>query len=147
MTPLTIDGQDLFDKTLWLAVSAENPQTTFTGAVPTGTLNTINNGQGFYAGDTGTLATTTSATTGAVTAVSGVAPATQSLNHVPDFIAKAAAEEDVYGHNVHTEVFGIARDFYEQLGDLKTNDITTGAVGAGLIARWFPAGSTSRRQG
>ena len=155
VTPLTIDGQyttgftwtrqpgvritkDLFDKTLWLAVSAENPQTTFTGTVPSGVLNTINNGQGFYAGDTGTLATTTSATTGTITAVSGVAPATQSLNHVPDFIAKAAAEQDVYGHHVHAEVFGIARDFYEQLGDLKTNDITTGAVGAGLIAQVVP---------
>ena len=154
VTPLTIDGQyttgftwtrqpgvritkDLFDKTIWLAVSAENPQTTFTGTVPAGTINTINNGQGFFAGDTGALTTTTNAT-GAVTAVSGVAPATQSVNHVPDFIAKAAAEEDVYGHHVHAEVFGIARSFYEQLGDLKTNDITTGAVGAGIIAQVIP---------
>ena len=154
ITPLTIDGQyttgftwtrqpgvrvtkDMFDHKLWIAVSAENPQTTFTGTVPAGVLNTINNGQGFFAGDTGTLATTTNAT-GAVTAVSGVAPATQSLNHIPDFIGKVAVEEDVYGHHIHAEAYGLARSFYEQLGDLKTNNLTTGAVGAGLIAQVIP---------
>ena len=154
VTPLTIDGQyttgftwtrqpgvrvtkDLFDHSIWLAVSAENPQTTFSGTVPSGVLNTINNGQGYFAGDTGTLATTTNAT-GAVTAVSGVAPATQSLNHIPDFIGKVAAEEDIYGHHVHAEVYGLARSFYEQLGDEKTNNITTGAVGGGLIAQVIP---------
>ena len=69
VTPLTIDGQysvgftwtrqpgvrltkDLFDKSLWVAVSAENPQTTFSGTVPAGVVNVINNAQGFYAGAT-----------------------------------------------------------------------------------------------
>ena len=154
VTPSTIDGQytvgftwtrqpgvritkDLFDKSVWLAVAAENPQTTFSGTVPSGVISTINNGQGFFAGDTGTLATTTNSS-GAVTAVSGVAPATQSLNHVPDFIAKAAVEEDVAGHHIHAEVFGMARSFYEQLASFKTNDITTGAFGAGLLAQVVP---------
>ena len=152
--PLTIDGQyhvgftwtrqpqvrvvkDLFHHQLWLGVSAENPQTTFSGTVPTGVINTINNGQGYYAGDTGTLATTVNST-GAVTAVSGVAPATQSLNHVPDFVAKAAVEQDIYGHHVHAEVLGIARSFYEQLADYKTNNLTTAAIGAGLTAQVVP---------
>ncbi len=138
ITPLTIDGQyttgftwtrqpgvritkDLFDKTVWIAVAAENPQTTFTGTVPTGVINTINNGQGFYAGATNTGAA-----------------ATQSLNHIPDFIAKVAVEEDVAGHHMHAEAFGMARSFYEQLPDFKTNNITTGAFGAGLTAQIIP---------
>ena len=154
VTPLTIDGQyttgftwtrqpgvrvtkDLFDKSIWIAVSAENPQTTFSGTVPAGVINTINNGQGFFAGDTGTLATTTNAA-GAVTAVSGVAPATQSVNHVPDLIGKVAAEEDVYGHHIHAEVYGMARSFYEQLGTLKTNSLTTAAVGGGFSVQVIP---------
>ena len=152
--PLTIDGQyhvgftwtrqpqvrvvkDLFDHQLWLAVSAENPQTTFSGTAPAGVVNTINNGQGYFAGDTGTLATTTSSS-GAVTAVSGVAPAVQSLNHVPDFVAKAAVETDVYGHHVHAEVYGIARSFYEELATFKTNNVTTAGLGAGLTGQVLP---------
>jgi hypothetical protein len=154
VTPLTIDGQyhvgftwtrqpmvrvvkDLFDHQLWLGVSAENPQTTFSGTVPTGVINTINNGQGYYAGDTGALSATTNAS-GAVTAVSGVAPAVQSLNHLPDFVAKAAIEETIDGHHVHAEVLGLARSFYEQLADYKTNNLTTAAVGAGLTAQVIP---------
>jgi hypothetical protein len=138
VTPLTIDGQyhvgftwarqpvvrvvkDLFDKSVWVAVSAENPQTTFTGTVPAGLINTINNGQGYYSGETNT----------------GVA-ATQSLNHIPDIVAKAAVEEDVAGRHVHGEVFGLARSFYAQLADFKTDNITTGAVGFGVIAQIIP---------
>jgi len=153
VTPLTIDGQytagfvwarqpqvrvtkDFLDHTIWIAASAENPQTTFTGSVPAGVINTINNGSGFFGGTTGTLATTTA--NGNVTAVSGVATATQSVNHVPDFILKAAVEEDIYGHHVHAEVFGMARSFYEQLANLKTNNITTGAFGGGFIAQVLP---------
>ncbi|MGC1303123.1 MAG: hypothetical protein WA840_12175 [Caulobacteraceae bacterium] len=153
VTPTTIDGEytvgftwtrqpgvritkDLFDKSVWIAVAAENPQTTFTGTVPTGVINTINNGQGFFAGDTGALTTTTA--NGVVTGVGGVAPATQSLNQIPDFIGKIATEQDLYGHHIHAEVFGLARSFYEQLGNLKSNSITTGAFGAGLIAVVIP---------
>jgi hypothetical protein len=141
VTPLTIDGQyhvgftwarqpvvrvtkDLFDKTLWLSVSAENPQTTFTGTVPAGTINTINNGQGYYAGETN----------------AGVA-ATQSLNHYPDLVAKAAVEETLAGHHVHAEVFGLNRSFYEELADFQKRNINTTAVGAGLslqvVPNWF----------
>ncbi len=132
--------KDFLNKTLWAAVSIETPQTTFGGspAAATSTLININNGSNYYAGDTGTLATTTNATTGAVTAVSGVAPATQSLNHVPDVIGKLAAEEDVFGHHVHAEVFGMFRQFYEQLGDLKTNTVDAGNVGGGVAAQIVP---------
>ena len=62
-----------------------------------------------------------------VTAVSGVAPATQSINHIPDIIGKVAVEEDVMGHHVHGEVFGMYRSFYEQLATLKTNNVDAAA--------------------
>ncbi len=138
VTPSTIDGQyhvgftwarqpvvrvvkDLFEKHLWVALSAENPQTTFSGTAPVGVINVINNGQGFYAGETNT----------------GVA-ATQSVNHIPDFVAKAAVEEDIAGHHVHGEVYGIARSFYEQLGNFKTNNTETVGIGGGVIAQVIP---------
>lgn len=138
VTPLTIDGQyhvgftwtrqpgvrvtkDLFGKTVWIAISAENPQTTFTGTVPAGVINTINNGQGYYAGETNT----------------GVA-ATQSLNHIPDFIAKVAIEEDVAGHHIHAEAYGLARSYYEQLATLKNYDTTSLSFGGGLSAQVIP---------
>jgi hypothetical protein len=138
VTPLTVDGQyhvgftwarqpvvrltkDLMDKHLWISVSAENPQTTFTGTVPAGVINTINNGQGFFAGATNTGAA-----------------ATQSLNHVPDFVAKAALEEDIAGHHLHAEVLGLTRDFYEQLATLENKDIWGGGVGGGFSVQVIP---------
>jgi hypothetical protein len=138
VTPLTIDGQyhvgftwarqpmvrltkDLFDKHLWISVSAENPQTTFTGSVPAGVIDNINNGQGYYAGETNT----------------GVA-ATQSLNHLPDFVGKIAIEEDLGGHHVHAEVLGLERSFYEQLATLQNKTLNTGALGAGLTVQVIP---------
>ncbi len=130
--------KDFLDHTLWAAVSVENPQTTFGGspAASTSTVYNINNGANYYAGDTGTLSTTT--TNGAVTAVSGVAPATQSLNHVPDVIGKLAAEEDVFGHHLHAEVFGMYRQFYEQRGNLKSNSLDAGSVGGGVAGQIIP---------
>jgi hypothetical protein len=136
--PVTIDGQyhvgftwtrqpivrvtkDLFDKHLWLSASAENPQTTFTGTVPAGVINTINNGQGFYAGATNT----------------GVA-ATQSLNHVPDFVAKVAVEEDIAGHHLHAELLGLARDFYVRSPSFENQDTWGGGFGAGLSFQVIP---------
>ncbi len=131
--------KEFLNHSLWAAVSVENPQTTFGGspAAATNTLFNINNGSNYYAGDTGTLATTINAA-GVVTAVSGVAPATQSINHVPDVIGKLAAEEDVFGHHLHAEVFGMYRQFYEQRGNLKTNSIDAGSVGGGFAAQVLP---------
>ncbi|MGC1305503.1 MAG: hypothetical protein WA840_24295 [Caulobacteraceae bacterium] len=130
--------KDLFDKSWWLAAAVENPQTTFGGSAPAAAnvITSINSGSGFFGGDTGTLATTTAA--GVVTGVSGVAPATQSINHVPDIIGKVATEQDFMGHHVHGEVFGLYRSFYEQLGDFKSNNLSAGSVGGGLAAQLFP---------
>ena len=130
--------KDLFNKTLWAAVSVEQPQSTFGGSAPStaGVVTTINNGSNYFGGDTGTLTTTT--VNGVVTAVSGVAPATQSLNHIPDVVGKLAAEEDIYGHHLHAEVFGLYRSFYEQFGTLKTNELNTASVGGGVAGQILP---------
>ena len=125
-----------FDKKLWLAISVENPQTTFTGTVPSSVTSSIANGSGIYAGDTGTLAVTTNAA-GQVTAVSGVATATQSLNHVPDVIAKAAYELPLYGRDIHLEVFGIGRDFTDRIGTTEY-DVLGGGVGGGIVVPVLP---------
>ena len=125
-----------FDKKLWLAVSLENPQTTFTGTVPAGVTNNIADNAGTFAGDTGTLTTPTNAA-GVVTAVSGVATATQSLNHVPDLIAKAAYEDTFYGHLVHGEVFGLGRAYSDRIG--ASNDtVYNGGAGFGLTFQVVP---------
>ena len=130
--------KDFLDHSLWAAISVENPQTTFGGspATATSTLYNINNGSNYYAGDTGTLSTTT--VSGTTVATGGVAPATQSLNHVPDVIGKLAAEEDVFGHHLHAEVFGMYRQFYEQRGNLKSNSLDAGSVGGGVAGQIIP---------
>ena len=137
--------EDFLNHTLWAAVSVEQPQTTFGGSAPSaaGVLTTINNGSNYFGGDTGTLAVTTNAA-GAVTAVSGVAPATQSINKVPDVIGKVAAEEDIFGHHLHAEVFGMFRQYYEQFGAaalptyLKSNTLNVGNVGGGVAGQILP---------
>jgi hypothetical protein len=141
--------EDFLNHTLWAAVSLEQPQTTFAGSAPSaaGVVSTINNGSNYFGGDTGTLATTTTTNaTGAVTGVtvSGVAPATQSINKVPDVIGKLAAEEDVFGHHIHAEVFGMFRQYYEQFGAanlpsyLKSNTLNVGNVGGGIAGQVIP---------
>ena len=136
--PVTIDGQytvgftwtrqpivrltkDLLDKHLWISASAENPQTTFTGTVPPGVIVTINNGAGFFAGATNTLL-----------------PTTQSLNHVPDFVAKVAVEHDIGAHHLHAEVLGLARDFYQRFTGVTNKDVWGGGLGAGLTFQVIP---------
>jgi hypothetical protein len=136
--PIVIDGQynvgfvwarqpgvrltkDLLDKQLWISVSAENPQTTFFGTPPPGVIATINNGLGFYAGSTIALL-----------------PATQSVNHIPDFIVKVAGEHDIGGRHLHAELFGLARAFYERYTGVTNKDIWGGGVGAGLSFQVVP---------
>jgi hypothetical protein len=78
---------DFLDHKLWIAASAENPQTTFAGTVPANITNNAPAGMGFDSANT------------------------LSLNHVPDFIGKVAYEANIAGHGVHLEGFGIARSF------------------------------------
>jgi hypothetical protein len=85
---------DFLDHKLWVAVSAENPQTTFGGTVPSSITNNAPAGSGFDSGNT------------------------LSLNHIPDFIGKVAYEDSIGGHVLHIEGFGLYRSFEaHRIGD------------------------------
>jgi len=122
------------DNAWWVAASAENPQTTI----------------------------------GSATAASGVtitdnqAPTSQffsgtnySLNKYPDLIGKVAYEGVVLGdHNLHAEVFGVVRDFYDRTlvtptvgsqaqilgltGGAESNDVWGGGGGGSLNVGLIP---------
>jgi len=88
-----------FDHQIWIAVSAENPQTTFAGAPGNGTLTGLN----------------------VVDSIVGSsefdkAANTLSLNHVPDIIGKVAWEP-VIGDSqpLHVEAYGLYRSFYDRV--------------------------------
>jgi hypothetical protein len=114
--PPTIDGQYLpgfvwarqpqirlvkdWNKSIWAAVSLENPQTTF--AAPA----------------TGISTTATGITAFTVTPGSTGFDITNniSLNHVPDVIAKVAYEPMIGdGRPIHIEVFGLWRSYYDRI--------------------------------
>ena len=134
VTPPTIDAQYVpgfswsrqpqirltkdFDKKLWLAVSLENPQTTFyTGAnaLPPSVKLTYNApaGSGFNSANT------------------------LSLNHIPDVVAKVAYEPTFADRTIHMEVFGLYRSFYERLNG-ENEDASGGGGGIGLIVPVVP---------
>lgn len=103
--------KDFADKQLWLALSLENPQTTFGGSagnqLPFGiTVLDLVSGN----------ATINPPPVGLVASSGFNTINTMSLNHVPDVIAKIAWEPDIGGSRpLHIEAFGIYRDFYDQI--------------------------------
>lgn len=115
---------DFMDHQLWIAVSAENPQTTFyTTGAPAGAT----------AGTAGTAAALPSTLAYNIQGGSGFNSAnTLSLNHVPDLIAKVAYEGKVAGRTLHVEGFGIYRDFYDRVNG--ANSDVSGFSGGGSIA-------------
>ena len=139
--PLTIDAQyavgfnwarqpqmrlaaDINDH-VWFAVSVENPQTTFytSGKYNSGVslVDTIPGGAEFPA----------SGTTYAL-----------SLNKIPDIIAKVAVDENLQGHSVHAEAYGLYRDFYARLdtsGVYSNESVPGGGVGGGAIFGLVPS--------
>jgi hypothetical protein len=146
-TPLVIDDQYVpgftwarqpqirvtkdFDQTLWFALSAENPQTTFGSTfssngvaptVPTVTFNTIPPG--------GSLFNSANAV---------------SLNQMPDIIGKAAWDPKIDDRTIHMEVFGMFRDFHDRVafpfgtGFISHNDETAGGgVGGSILVPIVP---------
>jgi hypothetical protein len=106
---------DFADHRLWIAISAENPQTTFVGSVPSNiTQNLPSAGSGFDAANS------------------------LSLNHVPDFVGKVAYEADLSGHHLHLEGFGLARSFDAHInGDSNTAAHGYG-FGGGVVAQIVP---------
>ena len=111
-----------YKKQFWIAVSAENPQTTFfsSGKYESGVNNVLLQGpagSGFNSANT------------------------LSLNHIPDFVGKVAAEETIQGHSLHLEAFGILRSFYDRvdiLGVIKNHDTIGGGFGGGFVFNLIP---------
>ncbi len=96
---------------LAVGVSAENPATTESGAVPsTFTYNQAATGGGLF-NSANSL----------------------SLNHAPDLIGKVAYDPTVDGHNVHVEAFGIGRDFYSRYNGQNKDVIGGGGGGSVLV--------------
>jgi len=85
-----------WDKQFWLALSVENPQTTFAG----------------NAGTASGVTTTTTHAGGSLLANNN----NFSLNHIPDFIGKVAWEPVIGGSQpLHVEALGIYRSFYDRV--------------------------------
>jgi len=109
-----------FDKTYWLALSLENPQTTF------------------YNGVTAPAAIAGGKLTDTAPAGSGFNSAnTLSLNHIPDVIAKFAYESTLADRTVHAEVFGLYRSFFERL-NFANDSASGGGIGAGFYVQVVP---------
>jgi hypothetical protein len=120
-----------FGDEVWLGLSAENPQTTFGGVVPSVPGLFYNSGSGFNGG-TGTAGAEFNP---------GI---TLSLNHAPDIVGKIAVEPGMFDHTVHLEAFGIYRDFYDRYGtltnltDVSTHDVSGGGFGAAALIKLLP---------
>jgi hypothetical protein len=139
--PLTIDAQYVpgftwarqpqlrfvanINKEFWFAISAENPQTTF-----------YNSGK-FLPGVS--IVDNMTPTSG-FPSQAGVGY-TLSLNKYPDVVAKVAMDENLDGHTVHAEAYGLFRDFYDRLtagGVTSNQDQVGGGIGGGLIVSVIP---------
>ncbi|HUY83414.1 MAG TPA: hypothetical protein VMU86_02475 [Steroidobacteraceae bacterium] len=107
-----------YGKDLWVALSLENPQTTFyTGAnaLPSGTTLVYNSAAGSGFNSANTL----------------------SLNHVPDVVGKIAYEAPIAGRDVHLEAFGLYRSFAARL-DHSNETASGGGFGFGIVAPLMP---------
>jgi hypothetical protein len=108
--------KDFDDKQLWLAVSVENPQTTF-GAAATGTGTSL-----------GGVTVNNSAT-----GISLLSNANSfSFNHFPDVIGKIAFEPVIGGAQpLHLEVFGIVRNYYDRVNVAAASQATADGFASG----------------
>jgi hypothetical protein len=134
LVPPTIDGQYIpgftwtrqpqirlvedMPHAISVAVSLENPQTTFfTGVnpLPSTVHVTFNSpaGQGFDSANT------------------------LSLNHVPDVVGKIVYEPTVADRHVHLEAYYLYRSFYERL-NFNNQNSSGGGVGGGLTVQVVP---------
>jgi hypothetical protein len=97
-----------FDQTLWFALSAENPQTTFGGTTPTLV-------------DTGAIISTVNAAGATFPQTSVVGGSlfnnanAISLNQMPDIIGKVAWDAPIWDRTIHMEGFGIFRNFHDRV--------------------------------
>ena len=114
--------KDFDNKHIWVALSAENPATTFGPTTVLPTVRTVYNiagGSGFDASNN------------------------LSLNHIPDFVGKVAYEGAIYGRTLHLEAFGLLRDFYSRRSTDNgltyfDQDETGYGGGGGFVLQAFP---------
>ncbi|WP_419418730.1 hypothetical protein ACNVED_09225 [Legionella sp. D16C41] len=147
-TPPTIDAQYVvgfawkrqpqlrltknFGEKIWLAISAENPQTTFGGTPICTPLGT-------------------GAVFGAISNIFCSAPGIATLpsvnnfsfNQVPDVIGKLAFDSQLGGIKLHLESFGLYRQFYDRVylnHNTIRHNITTNSYGGGFggVIEVFP---------
>jgi len=110
-----------FGEQIWLALSLENPQTTFftvgtgagAGALPSNLTFNAPAGTGFAVGSN------------------------LSLNHAPDVILKAAYEGEVGALPLHVEGFGMFRDFFWRKAG-SNEDVQGGGFGGGAVLSVIP---------
>jgi outer membrane murein-binding lipoprotein Lpp len=110
-----------FGDDVWIAVSAENPQTTFGGTAA------LNSG----------VAVFNSAATGSLFNSAN----TMSINHMPDFVAKVAFEPSMGNHAIHLEAFGLWRNFYDRVetsGAWANDNSYGGGFGGSITAKAIP---------
>ncbi|MGH6844557.1 MAG: hypothetical protein ACRECU_07525 [Methylocella sp.] len=93
---------------MWFALSAENPQTTFTGTTPT-----LANG-GVIVSTVGNSTVTFPQTSVVGGSLFNTANAI-SLNQMPDIIGKAAWDPTIADRTIHMEVFGLFRQFNDRV--------------------------------
>jgi hypothetical protein len=146
-TPLVIDDQYLpgftwarqpqirvtkdFDNTFWVALSAENPQTTFGSTFSSnGTAPTVPIINSTVIPPGGSLFNSANAI---------------SLNQFPDIIGKAAWDPAIADRTIHMEVFGIFRDFHDRVdfpaGTAfvgQTDEVAGGGVGGSILVPIVP---------
>ena len=141
VTPPTIDAQYVpgfvwkrqpqvrltkdFGKKLWISLSAEEAQTTYTGCTNGVNGTTVANQVGL-----GNLVTCDLA--GANNLNNNTGGTTFSLNHVPDVVGKVAYEANLGDRDVHLEGFGMYRDLYDRVA--YTGGATAANVAVGNVA-------------
>jgi hypothetical protein len=101
---------DFLDHKLWIAVSADNPATTFGGTVPSSVTATAPAGSGFDSSNS------------------------LSLNSVPDFAGEVAYDGDIDGHALHVKAFGLLRSFKAHIND----DGNAHGYGGGVVLQVVP---------
>ncbi|MHB8283070.1 MAG: hypothetical protein ACYDD1_00150 [Caulobacteraceae bacterium] len=126
--------KDMFDHKLWIALSVEQPQTTFAGTVPADVVDSITDSTGLFAGAANGSAPVTA---GGPTTATAATTATSSLNHIPDVVAKVAYEMPLYGRSLHLEAFGVGRAFTDRIGSSE-DTVYGGGIGGGFLLPLVP---------
>ncbi len=121
-TPQVRVTGDWLNHTLWAAISAENPQTTATGTVPTNTALSATGQSGFNNANQVTF------------------------NQYPDVIGKVAYEMKPFDRSLHLEAFGIARNFYDRVPTplltstgRQNDDVWSASFGFGAVFQAIPS--------